>query len=163
MTTAWVDPNTDVISDTVGGGTDEVATEEIVVKGAEIAGVEAKTGELETGGGLPFVVRGIVTDIVLAEEPGTDPGVDFLMVPGVTTGAVPKSAGVEKFPFGTLYVMLSDGNGTGTDGIDADIDGVDAGLDVDGGLCGPTDGGPQSKLTLWMPTSHSDDSTWSGS
>ena len=62
------------------------------------------------------------------------------MVAGVTTGAVPKSPGVEKFPFGISYVMLSDGNDTGTDRVDAGADGVDAGLDVDGG--------PQSKLTL---------------
>lgn len=139
MTTAWVDPDTGVTSDIVWEGTDGVATEEIVVKGAEIAGVdgpgfelvEATPDELKTGGGLSFVVRGILADMVRAEEPGTDPGMVSLMVPGVTTGAVPKSAGVEKFPFGMLYVMLSDGNGTGTDRIDA---GVDAGLDVDGGL-----------------------------
>ena len=142
MTTAWVDPDTGVTLDTVWEGTDEVATEEIVVKGTEIAGVdgpgfelvEAKTDELKTGGGLPFVVRGILADIVRAEEPGTDPGRVSLMVSGVTTGAVPNSAGVEKFPFGILYVMLSDGNSTGTDRIDAVVDGLDAGLDVDGGL-----------------------------
>lgn len=142
VTTAWVDLDTDAISDAVWGGIDGLATEEIVVKGAEIAGVdgagfefvEAKLDELETGGGLPFVVRGIFTEIVPAEEPGTDPGMVSLVVPGVTTGAVPSFAGVEKFPFGMLYVMLSDGIDTGTDGVDADIDRVDAKLEVDGGL-----------------------------
>lgn len=166
VTTAWVDPGTDVLSDTVGGGSDEVATG-TVVKGAETAGVDGPEFEavefrpdgLETGGGLLPVVRGIVTGDVLAEEPGTVP----LTVPGVTTGAVPNSAGVEKFPLGILYVMLSDGSGTGTDEIDADADGVDAGPDVDGGLCGPPDGGPQSKPTLWIPTWHSDCSTCFGS
>lgn len=144
---------------------------EIDVKGAEIAGVdgpgfelvEARTDELEASEELPPVVRGIFADSVPGEELGTKSGMVPLMVPGVITGAVPKSPGVEKFPFGILYVMLSDGNGTGTDGIDVDADGVDAGLDVDGGLSGPPDGGPQSKLTLWMPTSHSDRSTCFGS
>lgn len=144
---------------------------ETLVKGAEIAGiddpgfelVEGRPDGFEAGGGLLPVVRGIVTDGVPGGGPGTEPGMVPLIVPGVTDGAVPNSAGVEKFPFGMLYVMLSDGNGTGTDGIDAGADGVDAGLDVDGGLCGPPDGGPQSKLTLWMPTSHSDRSTCFGS
>lgn len=165
VTTAWVDPDTNVLSDTVCGGSDEVATG-IVVKGAEIAGIdgpgfEPRTGGLEAGGGLLPVVRGIFTDSVPEEELGTEPGMVSLMVPGVTTGAVPNSTGVEKFPFGILYVMLSDG--TDTDGIDAGADGGGARLDVDGWLCGPPDGGPQSKLTLWIPTSHPDRFTCFGS
>lgn len=59
--------------------------------------------------------------------------------------------------------MLSDGIDAGTDGIDGGADGVDAGPDVDDWLAGPPDGGPQSKLTLWMPTSHSDRGTCLGS
>lgn len=166
MTTAWVDPDADEVSSSVGGEDNEEATG-TVVKGAETAGVDASEfestefgpGVLEAGGGLPPVVRGMVTGDVPAEEAGIVPGTSTRVV----TGAVPNSAGVEKFPLGILYVMLNDGIDAGSEEVDRAADRVDAGPDVAGGLCGPVDGGPQSKPTLWMPTSHSVCSTCAGS
>ncbi len=164
VTTAWVDPVGDGVSGTVGGIGDEVTTG-TAVKGAETPGVEVSELDsasvgldgLEAGGGPPPVVGGVIAGGVSAEEAGTVPG----RVPRVVNGPVPvpNSASVERFPFGILYVMLSDGTVVGTDGLDADADWVDSGPDVDGGFGGPADGGPQSKPTRWMPTSHSDCST----
>jgi hypothetical protein len=145
VTTAWVDADADDVSGSVGGKGNEEATG-TDVKGAETAGVDTPELEsvLEPGGGLPPVVRGVVTGDVPAEEAGTVAAT----LPRVVTEAVPKFAGVEKFPLGILYVMLNDGIDAGTDEIDTAADGVGLEPDVDGELCGPVDGGPQSKPTL---------------
>lgn len=111
----------------------------------------------EEPGIVPRTVPGVINGAVPGVTNGAVPRVTNGAVPGVINGAVPNLAVVEKFPFGIPYVMLSEGNDTGSDGIDTGADGVD------GGLCGPPEGGPQSKPTLWMPTSHSDRSTCFGS
>ena len=110
-----------------------------------------------TGGIELPVVRGIFTDEatgVVTDVPGILTGV-VTDVPGILTGlvdgAVPVPTGVEKFPFGILYVMLSDGDDTGRDELEIDAEGLE--VDVEDDLGGVT-GGPQSNSTLWIPTSH---------
>lgn len=99
-----------------------------------------------TGGIELPVARGIVTDEatgVVIDVPG--------ILTGVVDGAVPVPTGVEKFPFGILYVMLSDGDDTGRDELEIDAEGLEVGVEND---LGGVTGGPQSKSTLWIPTSH---------
>lgn len=87
---------------------------------------------------------GVVTDV---------PG----MLTGVVVGAVPVPTGVVKFPFGILYVMLNDED---EGEVEIDAEGLEVGAEYD---LGGVTAGPQSKPTLWIPTSHPSCSECGGS
>lgn len=182
VTIGWVTPGNEGVIGVCGG--DKTTEDEArgVGAGEETTGGDTTgrdatggdtTGRETTGveaGGETTGAEGVGTDIRLdetkVEKKGPEAETELeRIVRGMVTGGVPVAGAVavptlERFPVGMLNGLLIKGIERGPDGRELgaeDRETVTEG--IDGGLDGML-GGPQSKLTRWIPTSQSE---WSES